>query len=252
MPIRRVDVALAPRFAEPAGRTCLVIDVLRATSVIAVLLGRGARAIYPALTTDDGLTLRAQLATEGITAALCGERDALPPEGFDYGNSPGVFAALDRVPDVAVVATTNGTPALLACVDAPLAMSAAPLHASAVLRAAIEAGHDVLVVCSGLRREPADDDTLAAGLFVERLVRLGASPGPEALFALERYEAARDDLAAALAQTEHGQRLLTLGFADDVALCATLDRYNVAGALTVEAGRPVLRPIPSKGVEVSR
>ncbi len=81
MPVRHVDVALAPRFAEPAGRTCLVVDVLRATSVIAVLLGRGTRAIYPAATVEDGLALRVQLAAEGVSAALCGERDALPPAG---------------------------------------------------------------------------------------------------------------------------------------------------------------------------
>ena len=141
-----------------------------------------------------------------------------------------------------MIATTNGTPALLACIDAPLAIPAAPLNAGAVVRAAVEAGHDVLVVCSGLRREPAEDDTLAAGLFVERFVRLGASPGPEALFALERFEAARDGLAAALARTEHGQRLVALGFEDDVAFCATADRYGVAGALGRDGGRPVLRP----------
>ena len=243
MPIRHVDVALAPGFAEPAGRTCLVIDVLRATSAMAVLLGRGTRAIYPAATVEDGLILRAQLAAQGIVAALCGERVALPPAGFDFGNSPGAFMALDRVPEIAVVATTNGTPALLACLEAPLAMTAAPLHVSAVVRATIEADRDVLVVCSGLRREAAEDDTLAAGLFVERLVRLGASPGAAARFALERYEAARDDLAAALARTEHGRRLVGLGFADDVAFCGALDRYGVAGALNIEGGRPVLRPV---------
>ena len=243
MTVRHIDVALAPSFAAPAGRTCLVVDVLRATSAIAVLLGRGTRAIYPAASVEAGLTLRQQLRAEGIEAALCGERDALPPPGFDFGNSPGVFEALDRVPDVAVVATTNGTPALLACAEAPLAMTAAPLHAAAVVRAAIEAAHDVLVVCSGLRREPAEDDTLAAGLFVERFVRLGASPGPEALFALERYEAARDDLAAALAQTEHGRRLGELGFGNDITLCGTLDRYGVSGALSIEDGRAVLRPV---------
>ena len=247
MPIRHVDVALAPGFAEPAGRTCLVIDVLRATSAMAVLLGRGTRAIYPAATVEDGLILRAQLAAQGIVAALCGERDALPPAGFDFGNSPGAFMALDRVPEIAVVATTNGTPALLACLEAPLAMTAAPLHVSAVVRATIEADRDVLVVCSGLRREAAEDDTLAAGLFVERLVRAGASAGPEALFALERFEAARYDFGAALARSEHGQRLVNLGFADDVALCGTLDWYDVVGALAVEAGRPVLRPTSDGG-----
>ncbi len=146
------------------------------------------------------------------------------------------------MPAVAVVATTNGTPALLACATAPLAMTAAPLQAAAVVRAAMAADRDVLVVCSGLRREPAEDDTLAAGLFVDRLVRLGAAPGPEALFALERYEAARDDLPAGLARTEHGRRLIDLRFGDDVALCGTLDQYHVAGVLGVEDGRPVLRP----------
>ncbi len=243
MPPRRVDVALVPSFAEPAGRTCLVVDVLRATSAIAVLLGRGTRAIYPAATVEEGLTLRERLRVEGIEAALCGERDALPPSGYDYGNSPGAFIALDRVPEAAVVATTNGTPALLACASAPLAMTAAPLQMDAVVRAAVEAGHDVLLVCSGLRREPAEDDTLAAGLFVERFVRLGASPGTEALFALERYEEARDDLAGALARTEHGQRLVDLGFGDDIVLCGTLDRYSVAGSLGTEGGRAVLRPV---------
>ncbi|TAK74974.1 MAG: hypothetical protein EPO16_09775, partial [Dehalococcoidia bacterium] len=78
MPVRHVDVALAPSFAEPAGRTCLVVDVLRATSAIAVLLGRGARAIYPAATVEEGLALRQRLRVDGIEAVLCGERDALP------------------------------------------------------------------------------------------------------------------------------------------------------------------------------
>ncbi|MBM4410986.1 MAG: 2-phosphosulfolactate phosphatase [Chloroflexi bacterium] len=244
MPLHHVDVALAPSFAEPAGRTCLVVDVLRATSAIAVLLGRGTRAVYPAATVEEGLALRERLRAQGIEAALCGERDALPPPGYDYGNSPGAFIALDRVPEAAVVATTNGTPALLACASAPLTMTAAPLQAAAVVRAAIEAGRDILVVCSGLRREPAEDDTLAAGLFVERLVRLGASPGTEALFALERYEETRDDLAQALARTEHGQRLVGLGFEDDISLCGALDRYGVAGSLSMVGGRAVLRPMP--------
>lgn len=243
----RVDVALAPAHAEPRGRTCLVVDVLRATSVIATLLGRGTRAIYPVASVEDGPPLRDALRVQGVHAALCGERDALPPPGYDFGNSPGVFARLERAPEAAVIATTNGTPALLACLDAPLAMPAAPLNAGAVVRAALEAGHDVLVVCSGLRREPAEDDTLAAGLFVERFVRLGASPGAEALFALERFEAVRDDLADAFARTEHGQRLVALGFGEDVALCATADRYDVAGALGRDGRWPVLRPLAHPG-----
>ena len=98
MPPPRIDVALAPAHTEPRGRTCLVVDVLRATSVMATLLGRGTRALYPVATVEEGTELRAGLRAEGVDAALCGERDALPPAGYDFGNSPGVFAALERVP----------------------------------------------------------------------------------------------------------------------------------------------------------
>ena len=106
----RVDVALLPPSKSPTRETCLVVDVLRATSCMAVLLGRGAAAVYPAPSIDAARTLRNEL---GQDALLCGEVRALPPEGFDYGNSAMEFAGLDarviagrRV----VVATTNGTP----------------------------------------------------------------------------------------------------------------------------------------------
>ena len=132
------------------------------------------------------------------------------------------------------MATTNGTPALLACAQAPLALAAAPLNAAAVVRAAIEAGHDVLVVCAGEVGRHSDDDALASGLLVHRLIAAGAEPGAEARRALALHEPVRDGLAAALRATRHGQRLVELGFAHDLDFCATVDRFDVAGALMQE------------------
>ena len=43
----RVDVAITPPTAPPLEQTCLVVDVLRATSVLAVLLDRGVEQIFP-------------------------------------------------------------------------------------------------------------------------------------------------------------------------------------------------------------
>ncbi|MEX2446789.1 MAG: 2-phosphosulfolactate phosphatase, partial [Dehalococcoidia bacterium] len=190
----RVDVTLLPPEAPPTGRTCLVVDVLRATSVMAVLFGRGVDAVWPAASIEEGRALRDALRVGPQAAAgetgllLCGEHNAIPPEGYDYGNSPLEFERVALAPRV-VMATTNGTPALHACAAAALTMPAAPLNASAVVRAAVRAGHDVLVVCAGLRGAAAEDDTVAAGLLVERLVRAGAQPGEDALDALGRYEA---------------------------------------------------------------
>ena len=245
MPVEQVDVALTPAHVQPAGRTCLVVDVLRATSVMAVLFGRGLEALYPAPSTAEARVTHAQLADGGEPVLLIGEEHALPPEGFDYGNSPFEFAALEGLPSIAVAATTNGTPALLACSTAELTMPAAPLNAGTVVAHAHAAGHPVTVVCAGLRGEPADDDLLAAGLLVERLVRLGARPGAEASVALERYEAVRDDLAGAFRSAEHGQILVGRGFGRDLEFCATSDRYDVAAALDTSGERAVLHPLGS-------
>ncbi len=241
----RVDVALTPPAESPGERTCLVVDVLRATSVMAVLLGRGVRTIYPAGSIAEGRERAAQLAERlggRGRVALCGEVDALPPDGYDYGNSPGEFQRVALPADV-VVATTNGTPALLACAEAPLVMPAAPLNASAVLHRTLQAERNVLVVSAGLRGGYAEDDTMACGLLVQRLVAEGAVPGDEARHALELYEGAQGNLAEAFRATEHGRRLVELGFESDLELCASVDRYETAGALAFEDGVATIRAL---------
>ena len=242
----RIDVALVPPASVPRDTTCVVVDVLRATSSMAVLFGRGLRAAWLAGSIEEGRAIRAALGDRPGGLMLCGEEHALPPEGFDHGNSPLEFER-GAFPAEAVLATTNGTPALLACAEAALTMPVAPLNAGAVINAALQAGRDILVVCSGLVTEagvraPGDDDTLAAGLVVERLVRAGVRPGDEALFALEQYERVRHDLAAAFRATTHGARITALGFGADVDRCAQADAYDAVAALGIEDGRAVLRP----------
>lgn len=239
----RVDVAVIPPTEPPTEQTCLVVDVLRATSVLAVLLDRGFQEIYPTNTIEDGLALRDELVAAGTDAFLLGERHSLPPEGFDAGNSPTALERAEINTTVAVQATSNGTPALLACVGAPLVMPAAVLNARAVTDAAIEAGRDVLIVCAGLRGGFGEDDVLAAGLLADRIVAAGATPGPHAADALARYSEARDDLAAAFRQTEHGAITVEKGFDVDIVLCATPDRYDTIATLGEHDGRPVLRPV---------
>ena len=227
------------------------MDVLRATSVMAVLFGHGLRAGWLAGSIEEGRALRAALGDRPGGIMLCGEANSLPPAGYDYGNSPLEYEGIAErggLPAEAVLATTNGTPALLVCANAPLVMPAAPLNAAAVIRVAFEAGRDVLVVCSGRvdddgARVPGDDDTLAAGLLVDRLVRLGARPGDEAMYALEQFEAAHDDLGAALRRTHHGASISAIGFGPDVDRCGTMDVYDTVATLHLEDGRAVLRPL---------
>jgi 2-phosphosulfolactate phosphatase len=239
----QVDVALTPPSDPPSTQVCIVIDVLRATSSTAVLFARGLERMYVAPGIDEGSRLRQRLATGGQHVMLCGEVGGLPPAGYDFGNSPTTFLELEALPaSAAVIATTNGTRALLACRAAPLTLAAAPLNAAAVTAAAIRSGHDALVVCAGYEGAPAADDALAAGLFVDRLVRAGFEPTPAASDARHDFTNA-GDFAAALRATDHGRRLAAIEFDHDIDLCTDIDRVASVPRLRVEGEDAWLEPL---------
>ena len=111
----RLDVvfgvaALAP--GDVSGRVVAVIDVLRASTTIATALASGARSIVP-LESSDEVVLRSRQ-FERRDVKLAGERRMLPIPGFDLGNSPGEYTAEAIEGKTILLATTNGTPALLA------------------------------------------------------------------------------------------------------------------------------------------
>src|SRR5438094_8157671 len=93
-----IDVVLNPAeiaTLEPArleGTTCVVFDVLRATSSITTALANGAEEIYPVRSIEEARALQEELGD----AALAGERGGEKIDGFNYGNSPLEF--LENVP----------------------------------------------------------------------------------------------------------------------------------------------------------
>ena len=99
----RVDVAFTPADAEPA-QVAIVIDVLRATSVISQALASGYERVDRAAEIDEARALRERLG-EGL---LGGERNAAQIEGFDVGASPREFVGEPRSSTV-IFSTTNGT-----------------------------------------------------------------------------------------------------------------------------------------------
>jgi 2-phosphosulfolactate phosphatase len=179
-----VDVALAPQLApvEPAlrGRTVyIVVDVIRATTSICVLLERGCRRLRVAASVAEAL----QVGQQGLT--LAGEVGGLPPAGLDYGNSPAAFAHGDFSGADVVLATSNGTRALFACVGGVAILVGALRNSSAVARAAVaralagarakaadsaQQPWTVMVVCAGADDRPAPDDTICAGVIAAAVI----------------------------------------------------------------------------------
>ena len=88
----RLDVVPVPALLiDLSGQVCIVVDVLRASSTIVTMLERGAQEVLLAPTIEEARSLHQELPRY----LLCGEEGGLPPSGFDYGNSPSEFSALD-------------------------------------------------------------------------------------------------------------------------------------------------------------
>jgi 2-phosphosulfolactate phosphatase len=101
----RLDVALLPRDCiEPESCICIIVDALRATSTLAVLFGRGASLVAVAGTIEDARLLHGDMPG----SLLCGEVGGLPPEGFDFGNSPAEFEETELGGRPLVLATRTG------------------------------------------------------------------------------------------------------------------------------------------------
>jgi 2-phosphosulfolactate phosphatase len=246
----KIDVAFLPSLLrKPERHVCVVVDVLRASSSLVVLLERGVEEVLPAA----GIPEARRLARERPHHVLCGERGGLPPPGFQYGNSPVEFARLELAGRRVILCTTNGTKTLARVAAAPLVLVGALLNATAVGKAAASAaaerGLGIALVCSGEEggTTVSLEDIVGAGAIVDAVldVQRGASR-PEltdaALAALTVYRAGQNHEHAALRGSRHARDLESLGLRADVAFCARRDAFAAVPCLSMSTdGPPVLR-----------
>ena len=94
------------------GAHVAVVDVLRASTTIAVALANGAAGVIAVAEPEDAIALGNRLGRERVL--FCGERDSLRIDGFDLDNSPASFAPPIVAGKTLVMTTTNGTRALRA------------------------------------------------------------------------------------------------------------------------------------------
>src|SRR6478609_907012 len=102
---------LYPVYKDPEA-IVVVIDVLRATSAICTAFEHGAEKMIPVATVEEARTWKEKGYLVGA------ERDAIPVEGFDFGNSPFSYMTEHVKGQTIVITTTNGTQAIEAAKDA--------------------------------------------------------------------------------------------------------------------------------------
>ena len=231
-----VQVALLPRDvpADLSRYAVVVFDVLRATTTMTAALAAGVLEIRVFGCLEDAASAARQFSGPKV---LCGERQCLPPPGFDLGNSPGHFTPNQHRGAVAFMCTTNGTRALAAARNASSVLVGALVNRTAVARRLEQLGRDVLLVCAGTDGAVSLEDAIGAGSVIDAL---NLSPtemiGDAARLAAASFQDARHDLAAALRDAQGGRNVIAAGLPDDIEFAARLDVFDIVG---VAGGEPL-------------
>jgi 2-phosphosulfolactate phosphatase len=219
---------LAP--VDVAGRVVAVIDVLRASTTVAVALDSGARAIVPLESSEDVITRAKAFARADVK--LAGERKMLAVPGFDLGNSPREFTREAVEGKTILMSTTNGTGAVAGIQGARDVVIASYVNFAAVLsmlRAALRGGSDIAIICAGRDRQFALEDAACAGRFVhhvsKRLSSVVTNDAAAASVLIDRKYG--ENIGRLFDASEHGRALRDAGFGEDLAVCAAIDSYPV-------------------------
>ena len=176
-----VFVHLLPRLIPHGflrGGVAVVVDVLRATTVMVHALAAGCEAIIPCGEIDEAREIAANL-PEG-TALLAGERQGLPIPGFRPGKLAGDFTAEVCQGKTLVMTTTNGTRAILASLDAERVYIASfgNLRATStelsVQFLKKDHKHPVHIICAGTDGHISLEDSLLAGALAAQIVNVPA------------------------------------------------------------------------------
>jgi 2-phosphosulfolactate phosphatase len=252
----RVHVALTPvdlDASELEGQVAIVVDVLRATTTVVAACAAGCLRVIPVA--DPAAALAAAAAFPPGEVLLAGERGGDPVAGFDLGNSPLEYTG-DRVAGRTIIlTTTNGTATMKSAAFARAAAAAALVNLGAVVGWTLGRACDVTVLCSGDVGALSLEDTVCAGLFIERME--ARAPGLElseaAVLAVRLAEYYGARFSEMRLHSRWARRLAGQGRSADIDACFCLDTAAIvpvfeAGAIVPDSRAVGAAPVDATGV----
>jgi 2-phosphosulfolactate phosphatase len=148
----------------------VIIDVLRATTVVVTAFAAGAKNVIPMLNIDEAWQQKEVLEKRYGKGSvfLGGERKGVPITGFDFGNSPQLFTPEKIGGKILILTTTNGTVAMHAAGKARKLYAAGLINAQAVVER-LKNENKIAIFCAGTDKDVTEEDLLLAGCLVSRL-----------------------------------------------------------------------------------
>lgn len=209
----------------------LIIDVLRAFSTAAYAFSRGAKEIRLVSGIQEALDLKAQVPN----AKAMGEVGGLPPEGFDFGNSPTRILEHSLSGVTLIQRTGAGTQGAVRAVNADVMLATSFVVTCATMDYVLKLkpGEISFIITGGM----GNDEDVACAEYLEKQF---TGQAIEAQHFIQRVKSARDALQH---MEEHPQFPLS-----DLDYCSRIDTFDFAMPIMRENGQLVMRAIKNEHV----
>jgi len=226
-----IDIQLVPSQPDSdilLNRTVVVIDVLRATSVMVHAMWQGALEIIPLATAEAAFEM-AKVFPRG-SIILGGERRSKKIPGFDLGNSPKEYIAERVKGKKLILTTTNGTKAFHVVSSGREVLAGSFFNIGVMAQRCLELNRDLLIFPSGDEGKFSLEDTICGGMLIERIMKKGGKRidlSDASRCAQILYKKFEDNLTEAFHLSHHGKELINRGFIEDLAYCAQIDMTDI-------------------------
>ncbi len=226
----RLEVAFSPAIFEhfdSQGKIVVVVDILRATSVICTMFHNGVKEIIPV----RDLAEAQEYKKKGFLVVA--ERNGQKLDFADFGNSPYYFTPEVIAGKTVVYSTTNGTNAITVGKSAQEVIIASFLNLSAIQGYLQARATDALIMCAGWKGKFCLEDTLFAGALSQNLIQTGRFETicDSTNAAMDLWNVARNDLSTYIEKVAQRHRLKKLGLDDVIGYCFTSDVTDVIPVL---------------------
>jgi 2-phosphosulfolactate phosphatase len=236
-----IDIQLVPFVPNPHllfDRVVVVIDVLRATSVIIHAMSEGASEILPLASVEEAFQMAKAFPRGSVL--LGGERESRNIRGFDLGNSPREYFAEKVKEKKLILVTTNGTKAFHLVSSGKEILVGSFLNIGAVAERCLELDGDLLIFPSGDEGSFSLEDAICGGMLIDLIKQKTRKPisltdGSQCAQIL--HQRFKDNLLEAFHLSRHGKELISRGFEDDLVYCAQIDITNIVPEFKVEVIR---------------
>lgn len=225
-----IEVCFSPKLFplhESENRIVVVVDILRATSVICTMFKNGVNKVIPVKTIDDA---RKHKDNGSIIVA---ERDGNKLDFADFGNSPFYFTKEVVENKELVYSTTNGTNAITIGKDAKEVVIASFLNLSAITDYLLSKNEDILILCAGWKGKFCLEDSVFAGALSEKLIESNkySTICDSTKASLDFWKLAKPNLMEYIQKVAQKERLQKLGLDNVIEYCHTIDSSDVIPSL---------------------